>query len=107
MMGGTKSAKGVIKMIYELLGRGAENGRRLMELAAITNLPPRTVRRHIQQERHAGAPICTDNKHGYYLPATEAEREHCVRSMRHRAREIYATAAAIMKAEVDNGQRQS
>lgn len=94
-------------MIYELLGRGAENGRRLMELAAITNLPPRTVRRHIQQERHAGAPICTDNKHGYYLPATEAEREHCVRSMRHRAREIYATAAAIMKAEVDNGQRQS
>jgi hypothetical protein len=87
-------------MIWEILGTGADNGLTLASIVAITRLQPRLVRRHIQQERHAGIAICSDNRHGYYLAATEAEREHCVKSMRHRAREIFATAAAISKAEV-------
>ena len=57
------------------------------------------VRLMIEQERRSGTPICTDNLTGYYLPATEEEKAACVRSMRHRAREIMKTARAIEQTE--------
>ena len=94
-------------MICEFLGTGADNGLKLPVIVAITRMQPRVIRRHIQQERHSGIPICADNQHGYYLAATEAERERCVKSMQHRAREIAATAEAISKAEILNPEEQS
>ena len=53
-----------------------------------------------RRERREGRPILADNATGYYLPATEHERAACVRSMRHRAREIERAAEAIERAEV-------
>ena len=60
---------------------------------------PRIVRRMIESERRRGVPILSDNTSGYYLPASENERQRFVRSMRGRAMEILATAAAVERAD--------
>lgn len=54
----------------------------------------------IETERRQGIPILSDNVRGYFLPGNSAERDRCVRSLRRRAGEIEATAAAIEHAEV-------
>ena len=81
--------------IASLLLPGAGNAVPLRELAAWTGLDERDVRRAIRRERLAGVPILADNRSGYFLPSSEAERAACVRPMRHRARQILAAAAAI------------
>lgn len=81
--------------IAALLLPGAARAVPLRELAALTGLEERAVRRAIQQERMAGVPILSDNVHGYYLPLSAAERDGCVRSMRHRAGQILAAADAL------------
>lgn len=78
-----------------LIGVGAQNAITLSQLAKLTGMSSRDVRRAIQRDRAAGYPICADNKSGYFLPKTEAEKLSCVRSMLHRSAEIRRTARNI------------
>lgn len=86
--------------ISDYLMHGAVNAVPLRELCRLTGLDGRTVRRRIQIERANGACICCDNRNGYFLADSEAEREVCARSMLARAHEVAQTAAAIAAAEV-------
>ena len=52
----------------------------------------------IHEERRRGVPILSDNASGYFLPGSQQEREACVQSLRHRAKEILAAAEAIENA---------
>ena len=83
------------KTISKLLLEGAQNGLHLHDLVRITGWTEREVRQQIHHERRGGAPILSDNLNGYFLPADEQERAACVRSLRHRAKEILAAADAI------------
>ena len=84
--------------ISRLLMEGSENGLHLQDLVRLTGEDQRTVRKIIHEERRSGVPILSDNASGYFLPSTEEERSACVRSLRHRAKEILAAAAAIENA---------
>ncbi len=84
--------------IADFLSCGEKNAVPLRYLTQITGLDGRIVRRKIQAERLNGTPICSNNIAGYYLPANDAERQRCIRSMRHRAAEIARTARAIAAA---------
>ena len=79
----------------ELLLPGAANAVPLHRLAEITGLSTREIRLAIRRERLQGVPILADNQSGYFLPSAETERARCVRSLRHRAGQIMAVAAAI------------
>lgn len=85
--------------ISSLLSPGQENAVPLRHLKMVTGFDGRTVRRMISEERFAGMPILADCQTGYYLPATDEEKRRCVRSMRHRAKEIERAAQAIEAAE--------
>lgn len=92
-MGGTEKQG----PITSLLPSGAERAVSLSRLADMTGLSTREVRRAIQRERLHGAPICSDNQHGYYLAASEVERAAFCRSMRGRALQILRAARAVEK----------
>ena len=96
----TTMAAGRQRKVSDFLSHGRENAVPLRHLKKLMETDGRTVRLMIQQERLSGTPICADCLTGYYLPATEDERAACVRSMRHRAREIERAAEAIEQAEV-------
>lgn len=85
-------------VISQLLLCGVENAVPRRDLMALTGCPDRQLRRLIEAERRSGVPILSDNQHGYFLPGSEDERLHCVRSLRSRAAEIEATATAIERA---------
>lgn len=85
--------------IADLLLCGQENAVSLRHLEQITGFPNRYLRRRIQEERLSGIPILSDNVSGYYLPANDQERRRFVRSMRSRAKEIEATAAAVERGQ--------
>lgn len=87
-------------LISDYLSCGQENAIPLRHLKKETGLDGRTVRRMISDERLSGVPILADCSSGYFLPANEDERRRCVRSMKHRAREIERAAEAIEVAEV-------
>ena len=91
------------RSIADLLGVGRENAITRRDLERLTGLDGRSVRLLIERERRAGTPILADNASGYYLPASDYERTECVRSLRHRAREIMTTARALELAELDEG----
>ena len=84
--------------ISRLLMEGAGNGLRLQDLVRLTGEDQRTVRKMIHEERRRGVPILSDNASGYFLPGSQQEREACVQSLRHRAKEILAAAEAIENA---------
>ncbi len=84
--------------ISDLLSPGQKNAVPLRHLVKLTKQDGRIVRRRIAAERLAGVPILADNQTGYYLPATAAEAKRCIRSMRHRAKEIERAAEAIASA---------
>ncbi len=84
--------------IAALLLAGSGNGLHLQDLVRLTGLTEREVRLQIHAERRQGVPILSDNASGYFLPGSQQEREACVRSLRHRAKEILAAARAIEKA---------
>lgn len=81
--------------ISRYLLEGQENGLHLQDLVKITGWTEREVRQQIHRERRQGVPILSDNVHGYFFPADENERAHCIRSLRHRANEILKAAKAI------------
>lgn len=87
--------------ISDLLHPGAENGIKLLELAALVGEDERIVRRRIQAERKAGKLILSDCLHGYFLPATEQEARRFIRSMSGRAAEIAAVSRAAEAALAD------
>lgn len=95
----TTTAAGRQRKVSDLLSHGRENAVPLRHLKKLLEVDGRTVRLMIERERRDGMPICADNATGYYLPSTEDEKAACVRSMRHRAREIMKTARAIEQAE--------
>lgn len=84
-------------MIYELLDWGAENALSRRDLVAITGLTDREVRRVVARERKRGLPIVTNTERGggYYLPEGPEELARFIRSLRHRAVETAAAAAAM------------
>lgn len=86
--------------ISRLLMRGQENGLHLSDLTKMTDRTEREVRMMIHSERRRGVPILSNNRDGYYLPGSDAERAQCVKSLRHRANEILKAASAIERAEV-------
>ena len=79
-------------LVSDLLHEGSENGVTLAELVQLTGEDARSIRRRIQTERKAGNLILTDNKSGYFLPASEYEVRRFIRSMSNRAREITVVA---------------
>ncbi len=87
-------------VITPLLLHGEANAIPLGSLETLTGLDRRLIRRRIQIERQAGACICVNNRDGYFLAETEAERARCVASMRRRAAEVYRTADAIERAVI-------
>ncbi len=95
----TTAAPGGQLHIADYLSRGRGSAITRRELERLTNLDGRSVRLLIERERRSGTPILSDCASGYYLPATDDERAACVRSLRHRAREILTTARAIEQAE--------
>ena len=99
----TTSAPAGQRSIADLLGVGRENAITRRDLERLTGLDGRSVRLLIERERRAGTPILADNASGYYLPASDYERAECVRSLRHRAREIMTTARALELAGLDEG----
>lgn len=84
--------------ISRLLMEGSENGLHLQDLVRLTGEDQRTVRKMSHEERRLGVPILSDNASGYFLPGSQQEREACVQSLRHRAKEILAAAEAIENA---------
>ena len=80
--------------ISNLLQYGCENGLHLSELVQLTGWTEREIRRVIQQERKAGELILSDNKSGYFLPASEHEVRRFIRSMSNRSREIAEVSRA-------------
>ena len=84
--------------ISRLLMEGAGNGLHLQDLVRLTGEDQRTVRKMIHEERRRGVPILSGNASGYFLPGSQQEREACVQSLRHRAKEILAAAEAIENA---------
>ena len=91
------------RSIADLLGVGRENAITRRDLERLTGLDGRSVRLLIERERRAGTPILADSANGYFLPASDDERAECVRSLRHRAREIMTTARALELAGLDEG----
>ena len=86
--------------VADLLHPGAESAISRRDLMSLAGLSDQELRLMIEAERREGIPILSDNIHGYFLPGDSAERDRCVRSLRRRAGEIEATAAAIEQAEV-------
>lgn len=82
-------------LISDLLSHGADHGVHLSDLVKLTDLPERTVRQMIHQERRRHIPILSNNKDGYYLPGSDYEKADCVRSLRRRAMEIMEAADGI------------
>lgn len=94
----TRGGGGQAGGIASLLLAGSENGLHLQDLVRLTGEDQRTVRKMIHEERRRGVPILSDNISGYFLPSSQQEREACVQSLRHRAKEILRAAAAIESA---------
>ncbi len=90
--------------IASLLLVGKENGLHLRDLVRLTGWTEREVRQQIHRERRRHIPILSDCKNGYFLPGSPQERQHCVRSMYHRASEILAAARAIEGEGIIEGQ---
>lgn len=89
------AADGGQGLVSSLLMEGRSNALHLADLVRLTGWPERDVRKAIQRERQRGCPILSDNKSGYFLPQSEAEKVQFVCSMRCRAREILRAANAV------------
>lgn len=97
----TPTPSGQAVKIADLLGHGQNAAVPLRHLKDLAGLTGREVRRMIQAERLRGVPILSDNISGYYLAADVQEQERFIRSMRGRASEIEAVAAAVEKAVIE------
>ncbi len=69
-------------------------------LKRVLKMDSRAIRQMIERERRSGTAIVSNNATGYYLAADEHEKSRFVRSMKHRAAQIIATAEAVEQSEV-------
>lgn len=82
--------------LIDLIPVGAENAIPKAQLCEITGLDDRALRMLVQRERKSGAQILTTTTSGgYYLPANTQDTVRFIRSMRRRAAETLAVAAAV------------
>lgn len=89
-----KESKALCKQIIGLLHNGEENALTARDLATITGHSVREITAQIARERQAGAVILSSGK-GYFLPSSEKEILHFVRTMDSRAKQIFlATKSA-------------
>lgn len=92
--------------LCDLLSPGEDNAVISGELAALTGLDERAVRRRIRHERLSGAPILSSGK-GFFLPASGAELRSYARSIAHRAAAVAEIAHAAERAVAEaDGQAQ-
>lgn len=96
-----KKIKGQHTEITGLIHNGEENAVTARDLAAITGLSVREITAQIARERQAGAVILSSCK-GYFLPGSEDEILHFIRTMDSRAKQIFlaARSAKAMLAKV-------
>lgn len=96
-----KKIKGQHTEITGLIHNGEENAVTARDLAAITGLSVREITAQIARERQAGAVILSSCK-GYFLPSSEDEILHFIRTMDSRAKQIFlaARSAKAMLAKV-------
>lgn len=93
----TPPRRQVLKVtVADFLGTGEQNGQTLKRLREILPGDGRSLRAQIERERR-DTPILSGQS-GYYLPATENEVRQFCASMRHRARQVWATAANVERA---------
>ena len=83
--------------LVALLRPGPENAVTVGQIAALWDCDARAVTMALYNARRLGEPICSGTQ-GLYLPRDEADVRLCVRSMRHRAREITRSASALARA---------
>lgn len=83
--------------IAAILQRGREHALTTREIARITGLSFRRVTLKICAERRAGAPILSDNRHGFWLAENEEELIDCVHRLHARAAQIHKTAREMEK----------
>ncbi len=91
------------RQVSSFLRVGKEHAIKLGDLAALTGMGERALRRQIQRERQRGALIISDCRSGYFLPETAEDIRVFVGQMKHRAREINSVcrAAEIALAEAE------
>lgn len=82
--------------VSDLLCAGEQNGQTLKQLREILPGDGRSLRAQIERERRT-TPILSGPT-GYYLPGSTDEVRRFCASMRHRARQVWATAANVEKA---------
>lgn len=87
------SEKPFEKRLLDLIPFGEENAVKARELAKLMNCHTRIITATIHFLRCKGEVICADTS-GFYKPASRAETEHFVRSMRSRCRHIKAASAS-------------
>lgn len=98
------------ELILVQIKQGAQNAIIGRELARLTSLPPRKVRRLIQGMRDASIPILSDMEQGggYYLPADgeegERELERFIRQQRAQAFRRLKTVSVIMNPQKTDGE---
>lgn len=83
--------------LASLLRPGPDNAVTVGRIAALWDCDARAVTMALYNARRLGTPICSGTS-GLYLPRDEADVRLCVRSMRHRAKEITRSAAALARA---------
>lgn len=84
------------QVVADWLGTGEGNGKTLKQLREFLNGDPRAIRLQIERERHH-VPILSGQS-GYWIAGSDDEVNNFCRSMRHRARQIWQTAANVEKA---------
>ncbi len=83
--------------VASILQRGREHAMTARELSKITGMPIRRVTLKICAERRAGAPILSDNQHGFWLAENTEELIDCVHRLLARAAQIHKTAREMEK----------
>lgn len=82
------------QVVSEWLEVGEANAKPMRELLQFLNGDSRTIRLQIERERRGGCPILS-GPHGYWICGSEDEARRFANSMRHRARQTWATARAV------------
>ena len=90
--------------IERFLMRGRENAMTVGELEQLTELHHRQITKAIQDARRRGIPILsTAFPGGYFIAATEEEKQRCLRSLRHRENETRKTRICLEYAKIEEG----
>lgn len=88
------------QQIYKILPIGEAAAIPGWQLCEELNISQRELSRQITKERREGKPICANSlkRPGYYLAANQQEMDEYCERLKHRAKEIFITRQACMKA---------